>query len=133
MASTSGKNAYVSFSGTDISGESNNWRLTVDQDLLDSTVFTDAAKTAVEGDYGWTVEVRSFFNRGTAQLEGLLNSAIAAGNKAMTLGPEGTTATYTKYSGTVKLRTYTLEAPVAGIVTLTATFQGDGALTRGTF
>jgi hypothetical protein len=48
-------------------------------------------------------------------------------------GPEGSTATYTKYTGEAFLTSYETSAGVGDIVSFSAEFQITGAVTRGAY
>ena len=135
MARTSGKDAFISWDGDDMSGESNSWTLNIENDVFDVTSFGDAAKASVEGKYGWTVDVEAFFDVSTLKWDVSLFGDLGAGAKAMTLAHVGTTPSSggtVIYSGSAFIETFSDEAPVDGAVTVSATFRGTGALTRAT-
>ena len=57
----------------------------------------------------------------------------AGGSLSYEYGPEGDGNGDVKYSGECYLTGYTVNSPVAGRVSFSATFQLTGAVTRGTF
>lgn len=131
MARVSGRDGEVYFDSQDLSGESNNFELRVEQDTHEVTAFSDSAKTFVEGDYTWTVDFAAFYSGGANTSEAKLHAALSAGTKAMTLGPEGTaTVGDVFYNGDVFVSSFAIRTPVDGAITVSAQFQGSGALTR---
>jgi predicted secreted protein len=131
MVRVSGKDAEVFYNAQDLSGQSNRFTLNVENDNFDVTSFSDAAKTFVEGNYGWSIDLATFWigDDGASDAEKLLVANLGGGAKAMTVAPEGTTSN-TLYSGNVFITSFSVESPVDGAVTLSASFQGSGALTR---
>lgn len=69
-------------------------------------------------------------------LEGILSAiyALTTGvSQTYEYGPEGSTATFPKYTGECFLKSYNLENAVGGPATMNATFQMTGAQSRTTF
>lgn len=133
MARISGKNARIEAVSLDLSGESNSFTLNLDNDLIDVTAFADTSKEFVEGDYGWSVDITSFFIQGAAELEASLISAIGAGEAAATVAPQGTTSGNTHWNGNALVESWSIDNPVDGAVVLNMTLRGNGDLTRGTY
>ena len=108
--------------------------VTTDQPVADVTGFGSVAKSFVQGQYSWTVDVRGWFNSlastGSDTVLGPLSisgSAILA-----TVYPEGSVTGNTNYSGSVYCTGYTRSTGLGGGVSVTAKFQGSSTLTRGT-
>lgn len=130
MARISGREGSIFFDGQDMSGESNSFTLNVENDNSETTSFSDGAKTFVEGKYGWTVDVEAFYDQLDNKWFDQLFDNLGQGAKAMTIAPEGTAGTDFFYTGNAFITSFETETPVDGVVTLSASFQGSGTLSR---
>ena len=127
----SGKDGEIFYNGQDMSGESNSFTINVENDNFEVTSFGDAAKTFVEGKYGWTVEIEAFFDSASNKWGTQLFTNLGAGAKAMTIGPEGTAVAGDEFwTGSAFVTSFNEETPVDGAITISATLQGSGALVR---
>ena len=77
------------------------------------------ATISVEGSFDATVD---------GYLAGVLGQEASL---SFEYGPEGSTSTYTKFSGECYLTSYEVKGGVGDIVSYTAEFQVTGAITRG--
>lgn len=128
MARVAGKDGFISLNGQDMSGESNSFTITIESDTFEVTAFSDAAKTHVEGKYGWSVDFEAFYDNSDNKWADLLVDQLGQGALLGTFAPEGTAADY--YSGNVFRETWDIETPVDGAITVSGTLRGSGALTK---
>lgn len=117
---------------TDYSAYCNSLDVSTPVDLFDTTAFGDSSRErAVAGlkDFSFTVsgDADATF---IAVLAGLRGSSQTVSYE---LGPTGSTAGYIKYTGECMLESFDVSASVDDKVTYTASFQGSGAVTIGTY
>lgn len=132
MGKIHGKNADIWFGATALETDANTITLTISPDVAEVTSFGDMAKTNVEGLYGWTLDLDAFWNSAAGANDAILYQMIGGGGGEMKLFPQGSAASRIFYWGTVILNSYSPETSVDGPVTCTASFTGNGALSRGT-
>lgn len=68
-----------------------------------------------------------------AHLNGLVNEENSGTGFAYAYGPSGSTAAMVKYTGYAMMTTYDITGSIGDLVNFSASFQGIGAVTRGTF
>lgn len=131
-----GKNAVfkVDNSGgslTDISNTLNSVGFPREIETLETTSFGSSNRSYVVGFTDATISIEGSFD-GTvdAHLAGILGQDASV---SFEYGPEGSTATFVKYTGECLMTSYETSAGVGDIVTYSAEFQVTGAITRGAF
>lgn len=132
MARIHGENTDFTINSVAIEDELNNVALEIRQQVSEVTAFADTAEEFVEGKYGWTEEVSGSFDGAASQGDATIYALLGAGEVASTFDPTGVTADANNpnYDGNVLLERYGIRAPVNGPVEYSATFRGNGVLTR---
>jgi len=116
---------------TDISNTLNSVSFPRDAEVLETTSFGSSDRSYIVGFKNATISVEGSFDATVdAHLAGILGQDASV---SFEYGPEGSTSTYTKYTGECILTAYETAAGVGDIVTFSAEFQITGAVTRGTY
>lgn len=132
MAKITGADAEIKINTVSLEEDSNTWTLDIAVDTYEDTGFGDAWKDFEEGKPGWTLSVDFFWNGASAKNDATLFALIGGGATAIELYPEGNASGKIKYSGNAILTGMSPAVPVGGMVTMSATFQGKGTLSRAT-
>ena len=115
----------------DISTSLNSVTMPRSIETLETTSFGSSSKSYVVGFSDSTISVEGSFDATfDGYLAGLVGFETAS---AFVYGPEGTTASMIKYTGTCFLTSYEVSGGVGDIVSYSAEFQVTGAITRGTY
>ena len=118
----------------DISADGNDVTITSDMPLADVTGFGSVSKSFVAGQYGWKVDYKGFYNTasniGADTVLGPLSISTACGSVNVAFGGSASGQAY--YKGSAFCTAYGRTAGVGGGVNVTASFTGNGPLTRGT-
>jgi len=113
----------------DISNTLNSVSFPREAEVLETTSFGSSDRSYVVGFKNQTISIEGSFD---ATVDGYLAGVLgAADSLSFEYGPEGSTSTYTKYSGECFLTSYETSAGVGDIVSFSAEFQITGAVTRG--
>lgn len=116
---------------TDISNTLNTVSFPREAEVLETTSFGSSDRTYIVG-----------FKNGTISIEGSFDATVDTHLAAILgqdatvsfeYGPEGSTSTYTKYTGEAIMTSYETSAGVGDIVSFSAAFQISGAVTRGAY
>jgi hypothetical protein len=115
--------------GTSAIAELRGWNLDETAEVIEDTILSDSARTYKPGNTGWTGGATCWWDE-----------TDTSGQKALTIGAEVSLTFYGEGSGTGKERFsgsgivtgVSNAAAINGIVEQNFTFQGNGALTRGT-
>lgn len=100
-------------------------------ETAETTSFGSSAKTYIVGLSDSTVSVSGNFD---ATVDAHLAAIVGkADSVSFEYGPEGSTATYVKYTGEALLTSYEKSGAIGDVVTYSAEFQVTGAVTRGTY
>jgi len=127
-----GAKALVTVNAVDLSAYCDDAGLDVGIDTAETTTFSAAWKTFIEG-----LAVAKFSLKGnfdptvTTGPAAVLTGLIGGGAKSVVFNPAGTAVGELKRTVSAILTGYTESSPVGGKVTFTATFQGTGAVTFG--
>ena len=115
----------------DISNTLNSVSFPREAETLETTSFGSSDRSYVVGFKNQTISIEGSFD---ATVDGYLAGVLgAADSLSFEYGPEGSTATYTKYTGECFLTSYETSAGVGDIVSFSAEFQITGAVTRGAY
>lgn len=106
-------------------------------DVLDTTTYGAVGHTFVTSLTNGTITISGLWDKTASTgsdtvLFGLIGVTGGA-PRAFIYGPEGSTATNVKYTGSVVVQDYSQSAPVADLVTFSATLQVSGAVTKGVY
>jgi hypothetical protein len=100
-------------------------------EVLETTSFGSSDRTYIVGFKNGTISIEGSFD---ATYDGYLAGALGQdATLSFEYGPEGSTSTYTKYTGECILTSYESTAGVGDVVSVSAEFQITGAVTRGTW
>ena len=127
MATHFGKEGVVTAGGTGI-GELTGYTLETTSDVVEDTQLSDATKSFVAGrtSFSGTLEM-SYDETDSPQ------QTLTAGTTiAFILAPEGNSSGDETFTGTGIVTGMSVNISLDGITTRSVTFQGTGALTRGT-
>lgn len=115
---------------TDISNVVNEVSFPRTVETGETTSFGSSAKTYVVGLTDATISFGGTFD---ATVDAQLAGIVGLDGVAFEYGPEGSTSTRVKYTGSGILTSYEVSAPVGDVVTFSADFQVSGAITRGAY
>ena len=127
MATHFGKEGVVTAGGTGI-GELTGYTLETTSDVVEDTQLSDATKSFVAGrtSFSGTLEM-SYDETDSPQ------QTLTAGTSiSFVLAPEGNSSGDETFTGTGIITGMSVNISLDGITTRSVTFQGTGALTRGT-
>ena len=116
---------------TDISNTLNSVSFPREAETLETTSFGSSDRTYVVGFKNQTISIEGSFDATVdTHLAAILGQEATV---SFEYGPEGTTSTYTKYTGECLMTSYETSAGIGDIVSFSAEFQITGAVTRGAF
>jgi hypothetical protein len=116
---------------TDISDTLNSVSFPREAETLETTSFGSSDRTYVVGFKNQTISVEGSFD---ATVDTHLAAVLGQdATLSFEYGPEGTTSTFTKYTGECIMTSYETSAGIGDIVSFSAEFQITGAVTRGAF
>lgn len=127
MASHTGSEGLVQAGGNTIA-ELTSWTLSASAEVIDATILSSAAKVTKAGTKSYTGSIECFWDEtDTAQ------SAIFEGEElTFLLLPEGNTGGDVSWSLSGIVDSLEFGAAVDGMVTASASFASNGAITRST-
>lgn len=115
----------------DISNALNSVTFPREAEVLETTSFGSSDRTYIVGFKNGTISIEGSFD---ATYDGYLAGILGQdATVSFEYGPEGSTSTYTKYTGEAILTSYETTAGVGDVVAFSAEFQISGAVTRGTY
>ena len=127
MATHHGKEGVVTAGGTGI-GELTGFTLETTGDVVEDTALTDATKSFVAGRTSFSGTLEMHFD----ETDSPQTSLTAGSSIAFILLPEGNSSGDRSFTGTGIVTGMSVNNSMDAIVSRTVTFQGTGALTRGT-
>ena len=132
MARIPAKDANFLINAVQIRDELNSIELAIDVDVPEITAFADAAKSFVEGKYGWEFSVNGSADLAASQGDATIFALLGGGAVAAVHSPSGQAEGVDdpEYGGNVFLSSYRLRSGVDQPVQYDAGFRGTGALTR---
>ena len=127
MATHHGKEGVVTAGGTGI-GELTGFTLETTGDVVEDTALTDATKSFVAGRTSFSGTLEMHFD----ETDSPQTSLTAGSSIAFILLPEGNASGDRSFSGTGIVTGMSVNNSMDAIVSRSVTFQGTGALTKGT-
>ena len=116
---------------TDISNTLNSVSFPREAEVLETTSFGSSDRTYIVGFKNGTISIDGSFDATVdTHLAAILGQDATV---SFEYGPEGSTPTYTKYTGEAIMTSYETSAGVGDIVSFSAAFQISGAVTRGAY
>lgn len=128
MATVTGRQGAVTIGGTDIT-EVTSWSLDLTRDVVESTVMGDSARSYVpglvsfSGSFDFMLDADAPAAQTGVDLDG---AALSFGFEAVADDASAT------YSGSGFVTGKSISAEIEGMVTVSVTFQGTGAITEPT-
>ena len=127
MATHHGKEGVVTAGGTAV-GELTSFTLETTGDVVEDTALTDATKSFVTGRTSFSGTLEMNYNETDSPQQTL----TAGTTIAFILAPEGNSSGDETFTGSGIVTGMSVNVSLDGITTRSVTFQGTGALTRGT-
>ena len=127
MATHHGKEGVVTAGGTGV-GELTGFTLETTADVVEDTALTDATKSFVAGRTSFSGTLEMSYDETDSPQQTL----TAGSSISFVLLPEGNASGDESFTGTGIVTGMSVSIPLDGITTRSVTFQGTGALTRGT-
>ncbi len=127
MATHHGKEGVVTAGGTAV-GELTGFTLETTGDVVEDTALTDSTKSFVAGRTSFSGTLEMHYDEADAQQETL----TAGSSISFVLLPEGNDTGDQSFTGTGIVTGMSVNNSMDAIVSRTVTFQGTGALTKGT-
>ena len=127
MATHHGKERVVTAGGSGI-GELTGFTLETTGDVVEDTALTDATKSFVAGRTSFSGTLEMSYDETDSPQQTL----TAGSSISFVLLPEGNASGDESFTGTGIVTGMSVSIPLDGITTRSVTFQGTGALTRGT-
>ena len=127
MATHHGKEGVVTAGGTGI-GELTGFTLETTGDVVEDTALTDATKSFVAGRTSFSGSLDMNYDESNAPQQTL----TAGSSISFILLPEGNSSGDESFTGTGIVTGMSVNNAMDEIISRTVTFQGTGALTRGT-
>ena len=127
MATHHGKEGVVTAGGTGV-GELTGFTLETTADVVEDTALTDATKSFVAGRTSFSGTLEMHYDETDSPQQTL----TAGSSIAFILLPEGNSTGDESFTGTGIVTGMSVNNAMDGIISRSVTFQGTGALTRGT-
>jgi len=127
MATHHGKEGVVTAGGTAV-GELTGFTLETTGDVVEDTALSDATKSFLAGRTSFSGTLEMHYDEADAQQETL----TAGSSISFVLLPEGNTTGDQSFTGTGIVTGMSVNNSMDAIVSRSVTFQGTGALTKGT-
>ena len=127
MATHHGKEGVVTAGGTAI-GELTGFTIETTGDVVEDTQLSDSTKSFLAGRTSFSGTLEMNYDEADAQQETL----TAGSSITFVLLPEGNTSGDQSFSGSGIVTGMSINNTMDGIVSRSVTFQGTGALTKGT-
>ena len=127
MATHHGKEGVVTAGGSGV-GELTGFTLETTADVVEDTALTDATKSFVAGRTSFSGSLDMSYDETDSPQQTL----TAGSSISFVLLPEGNTSGDESFTGTGIITGMSVTNGMDAIVTRSVTFQGTGALTRGT-
>ena len=127
MATHHGKEGVVTIGGTAV-GELTGFTLETTGDVVEDTELSDATKSFVAGRTSFSGTLEMHYDETDSPQETL----TAGSSIAFILLPEGNTSGDQSFTGTGVVTGMSINNAMDAIVSRSVTFQGTGALTKGT-
>ena len=127
MATHHGKEGVVTAGGTAV-GELTSFTIETTGDVVEDTQLSDATKSFVAGRTSFSGTLEMHYDETDSPQQTL----TAGSSISFILLPEGNTSGDESFTGTGIITGMSVNNAMDGIVSRSVTFQGTGALTRGT-
>ena len=131
MATFTGVAGLVHWDGDSI-GEITSFSLDVNQEPVEDTVISDTARSYQVGILNWSVTAEVFWSDVDSAQVAMWTELLTPVAKEMIFFPEGSTTGDIKWTGNAIITSHSLTSSTNSMVSLSISFQGTGALVKGT-
>lgn len=117
-----------------LTGDTNSVSLSRSGDTPEVTAFGNTTRERVSGGLtDWELSINGFFTEGAVSIDETLSDLMAQ-DTVVIFSPSGSDASSSRFSGSALLNDYSVEFPVEGAATISATFAArTGSLTKDTW
>lgn len=130
MAKIHGRNAYLTIDGKNFHQDSNSITLDITGDSAEFEVFGSWWKESLAGNISWTIGGEFLWDVDANHADHELWNQWEAAYKAMVFRPGGSVVGLYEYTGNVISGSYSIAAPVGGMVAGSFSLKGTGQLLR---
>ena len=131
MATFTGVAGLVHRDGDSI-GEITSFSLDVNQEPVEDTVISDTARSYQVGILNWSGTAEVFWSDVDSAQVAMWTELLTPVAKEMIFFPEGSTTGDIKWTGNAIITSHSLTSSTNSMVSLSISFQGTGALVKGT-
>ncbi len=131
MATFTGVAGLVHWDGDSI-GEITSFSLDVNQEPVEDTVISDTARSYQVGILNWSGTAEVFWSDVDSAQVAMWTELLTPVAKEMIFFPEGSTTGDIKWTGNAIITSHSLTSSTNSMVSLSISFQGTGALVKGT-
>ena len=131
MATFTGVAGLVHWDGDSI-GEITSFSLDVNQEPVEDTVISDTARSYQVGILNWSGTAEVFWSDVDSAQVAMWTELLTPVAKEMIFFPEGSTTGDIKWPGNAIITSHYLTSSTNSMVSLSISFQGTGALVKGT-
>jgi hypothetical protein len=131
MATFTGVAGLVHWDGDSI-GEMTSFSLDVNQEPVEDTVISDTARSYQVGILNWSGTAEVFWSDVDSAQVAMWTELLTPVAKEMIFFPEGSTTGDIKWTGNAIITSHSLTSSTNSMVSLSISFQGTGALVKGT-
>ena len=131
MATFTGGAGLVHWDGDSI-GEITSFSLDVNQEPVEDTVISDTARSYQVGILNWSGTAEVFWSDVDSAQVAMWTELLTPVAKEMIFFPEGSTTGDIKWTGNAIITSHSLTSSTNSMVSLSISFQGTGALVKGT-
>ena len=131
MATFTGVAGLVHWDGDSI-GEITSFSLDVNQEPVEDTVISDTARSYQVGILNWSGTAEVFWSDVDSAQVAMWTELLTPVAKEMIFFPEGSTTGDIKWTGNAIITSHSLTSSTNSMVSLSISYQGTGALVKGT-
>jgi hypothetical protein len=131
MATFTGVAGLVHWDGDSI-GEMTSFSLDVNQEPVEDTVMSDTARSYQAGILNWSGTAEVFWSDVDAAQVAMWTELLTPVAKEMIFFPEGASTGDIKWTGNALITSHSLTSSTNSMVSMSISFQGTGALVKGT-
>lgn len=131
MAAVHGKDAHWTWNSVNLSPYMTEGTLSMEVENAETTTMGDSYVERLSGIKDWSVDVSGVWSGTAAEVDATLGGAIGTSAAGLFKGNSAAVgANNPSYSGNAILTSYEISADIGDAVAWSATFEGNGTLTR---
>tara|TARA_R100000655_G_scaffold51610_1_gene89407 strand:- start:6338 stop:6736 length:399 start_codon:yes stop_codon:yes gene_type:complete len=131
MATFTGVAGLVHWDGDSI-GEMTSFSLDVNQEPVEDTVISDTSRSYQAGILNWSGTAEVFWSDVDSAQVAMWTELLTPVAKEMIFFPEGASTGDIKWTGNALITSHSLTSSTNSMVSMSISFQGTGALVKGT-